>query len=84
MTRTCRNVGRVLIISITGLIAACSSQHATYVADGRRGYVITCGGILNNYGNCLVQAGRACGRGGYEIVEGGPDDRNLLVACKAP
>lgn len=57
MTRTCRNAGCLLIISTIGLMAACSSQHATYVADGRRGYVITCGGMLNNYGNCLVPGG---------------------------
>jgi hypothetical protein len=62
--------------------AACQSQHATYAPDGRRGYVITCGGFLNSYASCLVKAGRACGSHGYETLKGNEDDREMLIACK--
>jgi hypothetical protein len=81
-----------IIVSTAGLLmalaalatAACSSVHQTYVPDGRRGYVITCGGLLNNYSSCLVKAGRACGSNGYETLKGSEDDRDLLIACKLP
>jgi hypothetical protein len=65
-------------------IAACSSVHQTYVPDGRRGFAITCGGLLNSYSSCLVKAGRACGSNGYETVKGSEEDRELLIACKLP
>lgn len=61
---------------------ACSSQHATYTPDGRRGFVITCGGFLNSWSTCLVDAGRACGHAGYDTIQGSEEDRNLLIACK--
>jgi hypothetical protein len=79
-----RPPGRLLIALITLASAACSSQHATYAPDGRRGYVITCGGYLNDFSNCLVKAGRACGKNGYETLKGNEDDRSLLIACKVP
>jgi hypothetical protein len=61
---------------------ACSSGHATYAPDGRRGYVISCGGFLNSGATCLVKAGRACGRNGYDVIKGSEDDRDMLIACK--
>lgn len=66
------------------LIGGCSSQHFTYAPDGRRGYVITCGGYLTSSSSCLVKAGRACGNRGYDILKGGSEDRELLIACKVP
>lgn len=76
--------GRLFIVLITLVVGACSSRQATYAPDGRRGYVVTCGGYLNSFANCLVKAGRACGNKGYETLKGGEDDRSLLVACKVP
>jgi hypothetical protein len=78
-----RSLARLVITSIVSMAAACSSQHATYAPDGRRGYVISCDGSLNSFSSCLVKAGRACGSAGYDTVQGGPDDRSLLIACKA-
>jgi hypothetical protein len=75
---------RVLIALIALAGAACSSQHATYAPDGRRGYVVTCGGFLNSFASCLVKAGRACGNNGYDTLKGSEDDRSILIACKAP
>jgi hypothetical protein len=75
---------RLLIALATLSVGACSSVHQTYVPDGRRGYVITCGGLLNSYASCLVKAGRACGNSGYETLKGSEDDRDLLIACKVP
>jgi hypothetical protein len=75
---------RLAIIAIVLACGACRSQHATYAPDGRRGYVITCGGFLNSYATCLVKAGRACGSNGYETLKGNEDDREMLIACKTP
>ena len=75
---------RLVVIGILLACGACRSQHATYAPDGRRGYVITCGGFLNTYASCLVKAGRACGSNGYETLKGNEDDREMLIACKIP
>ena len=72
----------VVLMALAG--TACHSQHATYAPDGRRGYVITCGGFLNSYATCLVKAGRACGSNGYDTLKGNEDDREMLIACKVP
>jgi hypothetical protein len=63
---------------------ACSSTHSTYVPDGRRGFAITCGGVLNSASSCLVKAGRACGGQGYDTIKGNEEDRGMLIACKVP
>jgi hypothetical protein len=73
---------RLAVASLALACAACQTQHATYAPDGRRGYVITCGGFLNSYASCLVKAGRACGSHGYETLKGNEDDREMLIACK--
>jgi hypothetical protein len=72
----------LLVVSIALLASACATRSATYAPDGRRGYVITCGGFLNSYSSCLVKAGRACGNKGYDILKGAEDDRDMLIACK--
>jgi hypothetical protein len=73
-------VTALIALSFTG----CSSVHATYVPDGRRGYVVNCGGFLNGWSSCLVKAGRACGNRGYETLKGSEDDRSIMIACKIP
>ncbi len=65
-------------------LVGCGTQHATYVPDGRHGYVVTCGGLLSSWSSCLVKAGRACGSEGYEIIKGDEEDRTILIACQAP
>ena len=75
---------RLAVVCLALACGACQSQHATYAPDGRRGYVITCGGFLNSYASCLVKAGRACGSNGYETLKGNEDDREILIACKPP
>ncbi len=66
------------------ILSGCSSQHATYVPDGRRGFVVTCSGLLSSWSSCLVKAGRACGNNGYETINGNEEDRTILIACQPP
>lgn len=75
---------RLLPILILAMTGACSTARPTYVPDGRRGFVVSCEGYLDTYGSCLVNAGKACGGSGYEIIRGGENDRSLLIACTAP
>jgi hypothetical protein len=72
-------------LAIAGILLSslsCTSQKATYAPDGRRGFVITCSGFLNSWSTCLIDAGRACGSRGYDTIQGGEEDRNMLIACK--
>jgi hypothetical protein len=82
MQTTGRLPARLAIAAIALTSVSCSSQHATYTPDGRRGYVVTCAGYLNSWSTCLVKAGRACGNKGYETIQGSEEDRSLLIACK--
>lgn len=75
---------RLAIGSLVLSLSACSSVHSTYVPDGRRGFVVTCGGFLNNWSSCLVKAGQACGNQGYETIKGNEEDRAMMIACKLP
>jgi hypothetical protein len=84
MQTTARSLTRLVITAIAVASISCSSQHATYTPDGRRGFVVTCGGFLNNWSSCLVKAGRACGNRGYDTIQGSEEDRSLLIACKLP
>ena len=70
--------------SILLALAGCHSLHSTYAPDGRRGFVVTCGGFLDSWSSCLLKAGRACGNRGYDMVKGSEEDRNMLIACKVP
>jgi hypothetical protein len=74
----------VILGSVLILLSACGGLHATYVPDGRRGYVVNCGGLLNNWSTCLIKAGRACGNRGYETIKGSEEDRSIMIACKVP
>jgi hypothetical protein len=74
----------LVVLSMAGALAGCNSVHSTYVPDGRRGFVVSCGGVLNGWSSCLVQAGRACGNHGYDVIKGSEEDRSMLIACKVP
>jgi hypothetical protein len=65
-------------------LVSCGSLRTTYLADGIRGYAISCRGFLNTWDSCLVKAGRICGPRGYDTIEGDKYDRTLLIGCKGP
>jgi len=71
-----------VLLSVT--LVACASQRTTYLANGERGYSVSCRGFLNNWNTCLVQAGRVCGTRGYEAINEDQYDRTLLFGCKSP
>jgi hypothetical protein len=79
---TRRSLAQIGLVSLGLALVACSTQSATFAPDGRRAFVVTCGGYLGNWSSCLVQAGKACGSRGYDRIEGDEDARRLLVACK--
>jgi hypothetical protein len=77
-------IARLTTASILIALVGCSGTHSTYAPDGRRGFVVTCGGFLNSGSTCLVKAGRACGNHGYDLINGSEEDRNMMIACKVP
>ena len=84
MNMSRRLLAGVATVSILLALAGCHSPRSTYAPDGRRGYVVTCGGFLNSWSSCLIKAGRACGNRGYDIVSGTEEDRDMMIACKVP
>lgn len=84
MPRLIRSQLALVLAALVCALAGCSSIHATYVPDGRRGFVVSCGGVLNDWSSCLVKAGRACGNHGYDVIKGSEEDRSMLIACKVP
>jgi hypothetical protein len=75
---------RLICVLASVALASCGSLRTTYLADGTRGYAISCRGFLNSWDSCLVKAGRICGSRGYDTIEGDKYDRSLLIGCKAP
>ena len=84
MTPRPRPLSVPVLVLLALAAAGCSSQRQTYVPDGRRGYVINCGGLLSKASSCLVKAGRACGNRGYDVIKGTEEDGSVLIACKVP
>lgn len=74
--------GRMLCVLASVALASCAGLRTTYLADGTRGYAISCRGFLNTWDSCLVKAGRICGPRGYDTIEGDKYDRSLLIGCK--
>jgi hypothetical protein len=71
-----------VLVSVT--LSACGSLRTTYLANGDKGYAISCRGLLNTWDSCLVKAGRICGSRGYDTIEGDKYDRTMIIGCKAP
>ena len=74
--------GSLCVIASLAL-AGCGSTRNTYLADGSRGYAISCKGMLNSWDSCLVKAGRICGARGYDTIDDDKYDRTLLIGCKS-
>lgn len=55
----------LLVIALPG----CVGTSETYMADGRRGYVLNCSGTARSWGVCLEKAGELCGASGYDTLE---------------
>ncbi len=73
---------RIACALLTVALASCASLRTTYLANGDKGYAISCRGFLNTWDSCLVKAGRICGARGYDTIEGDRYDRSLLIGCR--
>ena len=69
------------LLSVT--LVSCAGGRTTYLADGSRGYSVSCRGLLNTWDSCLVKAGRICGPRGYNTINEDQYDRTLLFGCKS-
>jgi hypothetical protein len=75
---------RALCVLAALTLVACGGLRTTYLADGSKGYAISCRGFLTTWDACLVKAGRVCGARGYETIEEDRYDRSLLIGCHGP
>jgi hypothetical protein len=74
-------VARIVSVLGTAALVSCGGLRHTYLADGSRGYAISCRGFLNTWDSCLVKAGKVCGTRGYETIEEDRYGRTLLIGC---
>lgn len=84
MQKSCLRVAGIVCALSALALVACSSQHATFLADGSKGYMIKCSGYLNSWESCLVKAGKICRSRGYDTIRSEEYDRALLIGCKSP
>ena len=59
---------RLSAIAALGLLTACVTDSPSYLPDGSQGQLVTCGGALFAYTDCLKRAGDICGPNGYKII----------------
>lgn len=85
----------VLIILCVGVLSACVTTQPTYMANGKVGHHITCGGALFSQADCYKKAGDICGHNGYTIIAANKEaspyiygnsagqiiNRDLIIEC---
>lgn len=61
------------VIMLGTLLQGCVTTSDVFLADGSKGYNISCRGAALNFSDCLAKAGEICGEKGYSVVnrEGG-------------
>lgn len=52
------------VVGVTG----CATVNETYLADGRKGYSISCDGAAVGMNVCFEKAGELCGARGYDLL----------------
>ena len=63
MIRTVLTVALVI-----GFILGCATSSEVFLADGSKGYNISCRGAVMNFSHCHEKAGEICGDRGYVLV----------------
>lgn len=62
-------MARLAFASIALLIfTGCATSKEVYLADGSKGYNISCDGTVQNFGACIEKAGEICGSRGYIVL----------------
>jgi hypothetical protein len=84
MRMTSSWTARLLCAVVSVALASCGSLRTTYLANGTKGYAVSCRGFLNTWDSCLVKAGQICGSRGYDTIESDKYGRTLLIGCKSP
>jgi hypothetical protein len=75
--------GSFVFVAMAAALTGCTHAHQTYLADGQRGYSISCSGWGSDWSTCLIRAGRSCGPRGYRVDYSDEIDRRLIVRCRS-
>lgn len=59
---------KIVALALGLLLTGCATSKEVYLADGSKGYSISCDGSMQNFGSCLEKAGELCAARGYEVV----------------
>jgi hypothetical protein len=76
------------IIASAVFLASCagsgSIKSESYGPTGKKSYEISCNGLGSSLGPCFSEAGKACGKSGYNVIRQYADAPfyNLVVECK--
>ena len=70
-------------LSVLGLllVASCASARPITMADGRSGYLITCGRNYQSVADCRSEARKVCSGNYSEVTK---DEDYLEIVCEAP
>lgn len=72
---------RCIFLAGAVIVSGCVSSQETYLADGRKGHVVSCtptftGGLVGtiassstSWGQCYQKAGELCGARGYTVLQ---------------
>jgi hypothetical protein len=62
---------KLIISSLLSLtLVGCAISKEVYLADGSKGYSISCDGNMQNFGSCLEKAGELGEANGKQMVSG--------------
>lgn len=58
----------ILILIAIFTLSGCVTASESYLPDGSKGHLVTCGGKIFAFSDCLQKAGEICGASGYDVV----------------
>ncbi len=64
------------VLTLTG----CAITSEQYLADGSKGYGISCNGWANSINTCFEKAGQLCGSRGYEVLNRDGSTSQMAIA----
>ncbi len=65
-----------VVLTLTG----CAITSEQYLADGSKGYGISCNGLANSINTCFEKAGQLCGSRGYEVLNRDGSTSQMAIA----
>lgn len=69
---------KAIMVLCMALVGCANDQ--VFLPDGSQGHNLNCSGMFGNWGTCYKMASDRCGARGYEVVAGGSEPGNMMMA----